>query len=117
VPLSHQVTTRLSNADALSGGFKDKPRNRVGIRDHRDVARFQLNRLRAHALGHEPFEVGIDRPVLRGKGLEAGFGSPGGVGRLAGQKRLLERLLDRVERASPSRRNVPGKVPQECLFA
>jgi len=51
-------------------GLQDWVRDRVRTRDQREVARLYLDRLRAHSLGHETLQVGIDRPIfgMAGKG-------------------------------------------------
>jgi hypothetical protein len=78
------------------------------------MARLNLDRLRAHPLSHEALQVGIDRPVLGGHGIEARLGAPGGVRRVIRGQRLLERLLNRVEDARFLRWQVAGEVVQEC---
>src|ERR1700680_3936012 len=55
---------------ALSRGFQDELGNLVGMRDQREMACLHLDGLGAHPLGHKAFEIGIDRPVLRGNGIE-----------------------------------------------
>src|SRR4051794_11321386 len=70
------------------------------------MARIDLDRLRAHPLGHEAFQVGIDRSVLGGHSIEGRLGAPSGVRRLFGRQRFLERLLNRVENARLLRRQV-----------
>ena len=37
------------------------------------MARLHLDRFRAHPLGHEALQVGIDRPILGGDRIKAGF--------------------------------------------
>src|SRR6476620_543442 len=54
------------------------------------VARLDLDRLRTHSLGHEALQVGIDRPVLGGHGIEGRLGAPCGVGRLFRRQRFLK---------------------------
>jgi hypothetical protein len=61
--------------------------------------RFDLDRLRADPLGHEAFQVGIDRSVLGGYGIEGRLGAASGIRRPFGGQRLLERLLNRVKDA------------------
>jgi hypothetical protein len=80
------------------------------------MARLNLDRLRTHPLGHEALEVGIDRPVFGGHGVEGGLGAPGGIGRLVRVQRLLERLLNRVEDACLFFRQVAREVTQECFL-
>ena len=46
------------------------------------MARLDLDRLRTHSFGHEAFQVGIDRPVLGGHGIEGRLGAPRGIRRL-----------------------------------
>ena len=80
------------------------------------MACLDLDRLRAHPLGHEALQVGIDRPVLGGNGIEARLGAPCGIRRLFRRQRLLERLLNRVEDAGFLRRQVAPEVVQECFL-
>jgi hypothetical protein len=42
-----------------TGSFQDQPGDLVGLGYQRQVTRLYLDRLRAHALGHEAFEIGI----------------------------------------------------------
>src|SRR5205814_6376357 len=60
----------------LSSGFEDQPGDLVRMRDHRHMARLQLDGLGAHALGHEAFEIGIDRAVFRRNGIETRLRPP-----------------------------------------
>jgi len=55
----------------LSRRLRDQIRDRVGLRYEGKVACFHLDRLRAHALRHEAFEIGINRAVFRGDGIPA----------------------------------------------
>src|SRR5436190_22052760 len=55
----------------LSCRLRDQIRHRVGLRYEGNVACFHLDRLRAHALRHEAFEIGIDCTVFRGDGIPA----------------------------------------------
>ena len=55
----------------LSRRLRDQIRDRVGLRYEGNVACFHLDRLRAHALRHEAFEIGINRTVFRGDGIPA----------------------------------------------
>ena len=59
--------------------LQDQVRDRIGVRDQRQVARLNLDRLRTHPLGHETLQVGIDRSVLGGHGIEGGLAAPGGI--------------------------------------
>ena len=43
----------------LPGGLQDKRSDGFGMGNHRQVARFELDRLGAHALGHQALEVWI----------------------------------------------------------
>jgi hypothetical protein len=96
--------------------FQDQVRDRIGMRDQRQVARLDLDRLRTHSLGHEAFQVGIDRPVLGGHGIEGRLGAPGGIRRLFRRQRFLEGLLNRVEDARLLRRQVAREVVQKSLL-
>src|SRR5215472_9597436 len=55
----------------LSSRFKDQARDRIGLRYEGKVACLDLDRRRAHALGHEALEIGIDRAVFRRHGVPA----------------------------------------------
>jgi hypothetical protein len=57
--------------------FQDEVGNLVGMRDQRKMARLHFDSLDAHALGHEAFEIRIDRPVFYRNGIEARFRSRG----------------------------------------
>ena len=96
--------------------LQDQVGDRVGVRDQRQVARLDFDRLRAHPLGHETLQVGIDRPVLGGHGIEGWLGAPGGIRRLFCRQRFLEGLLNRVEDARLFRRQVAREVAEECLL-
>src|SRR5271170_178339 len=78
------------------------------------MARFDLDRLRTHPLGHEALQVGIDRPVLGGHGVEGRLGAPSGIHRLFRGQRPLERLLNCVEDARLLRRRSPAKLTPFC---
>jgi hypothetical protein len=54
----------LGASGLLSRGFEDQPRDFVGMGDQREMAGLHLDGLGAHALGHEAFEIGIDRAVF-----------------------------------------------------
>jgi hypothetical protein len=84
------------------------------VGDQRQVARLDLDRSRAHPLGHEALQVRIDRSVLRGHGVEARLGAPGSICRLIHRQRLLERLLNRVEDTRFLRWQIASEVTQEC---
>jgi hypothetical protein len=64
------------------------------------MAGLHLDGLGAHALGHETFEIRIDRPVFRGNGIETRLRPPGRMRGLSREESLLERLLDRGARAA-----------------
>src|SRR5258708_775766 len=49
---------------ALASSLQDQLRNFIGLRDERQVTRFNLDGLGAHALGHEALKVRVDRAVL-----------------------------------------------------
>ena len=68
---------------ALSRGFQDELGNLVGMRDQREMACLHLDGLGAHPLGHKAFEIGIDRPVFRGNGIETRLRPPGRMRGLA----------------------------------
>src|SRR3984885_15441988 len=74
----------------LPGRLEDQTSDRVGLRDQRKVARLYFDGLGVHALGHEPFEIGIDRPVLGRDGIETRLRPPRRMRRLAREQRLLE---------------------------
>src|ERR1700683_1409459 len=71
----------------------------------------------AHTLGHETFEVGIDRPVFRRNGIETRLRTPGRVRGLAGQQSLVERFLYRIEDLRFRFRQITGEIAQERGFA
>ena len=52
------------NSDRLFGRLEDEASDHVRMGDHRDVTRFHLNGVSAHALGHEAFEIGVDGAVF-----------------------------------------------------
>ena len=60
----HPLLKKGPQLGGLSGGFLDELGNRVGMRDQREMACLQFVRRGAHPLGHETFEIGIDRPVF-----------------------------------------------------
>src|SRR5882757_9188140 len=80
------------------------------------MTRPDLYRLRTHSLGHEALQVGIDRPVLGGHGIEGRLGAPGGIRSPFRRQRPIEWLLNRVEHARLLRRQVAREVMQECLL-
>ena len=55
----------------LPGCIQDQPSDLVGMGDQRQVTCLYFDGLRAHALGHETFEIGIDRPIFRGNRIES----------------------------------------------
>ena len=117
-PFCHSQEISVAEAAlTLPGRLQDQARDRVGLRDQGQVARLHLDRLGAHALGHETLEVRIDGPVLRRNRVPARLRPPRGVRGLVGEQRLLERDLDRVEDARFVRRQIAGEVAQECLLA
>src|SRR5947209_14459862 len=91
--------------------------DRVGLRDQGQVARLHLERLGAHALGHEAFEIGIDRPVFRRNSIETRLRAPGRVRGLAREQSLVERLLDRIEDLRLCFRQVAREIVQERSLA
>ena len=76
-----------------------------------------LDRFRAHALGHEALQLGIDRPILRRHGIPAWLRPPCGVDGFACKQFLVERPLDRVKRLCLRFRQVAREISQESLFA
>ena len=72
------------------------------------MARLHFDGHGAHALGHEAFEIGIDRPVLRGDGIETRLRPPSRMRRLARKQSLMERLLDRIEDLGLQFPAIPG---------
>src|SRR4029077_3428787 len=82
---------------AQTGSLQDQLRDFIRLRNKGQVTRFNLYSLGTHALGHESLEVRIDRAVLGRNGVIARLWSPSRVRGLAGEQRLVERLLDRVE--------------------
>ena len=56
------------------------------------MACLHFDALGAHALSHEAFEIGIDRPVLRGNGIEARLRPPGRLCGLAREQSLVSEL-------------------------
>src|SRR2546430_16887127 len=67
------------------------------MRDQGEVACLPFDGLGAHPLGHEAFQIGIVRPVVRGNGIETRLRPPGRMRGLVREQSLLERLLDRIE--------------------
>jgi hypothetical protein len=57
------------------------------------MARLDLDGLCSHPLRHEAPQIRIDRPIFRRDRIEAGLRSPRRLGSLAGEERLVERLL------------------------
>jgi hypothetical protein len=100
----------------LSRGFEDQPRDFVGMGDQREMAGLHLDGLGAHALGHEALEIGIDRSVFRGDGIEARLRPPGRMRGLACEQSFLERLLDRIEDLRLRFRQVAREIAQERGF-
>jgi len=100
----------------LSGRFQYQVRNRIGLRYERNVACFDLDRLRAHALRHEALQVRVDSPVFRRDGVPARLRSPCRVGGLVVEQRPFERNLDGVENPRSIGGQVAGEVAQKCLL-
>ena len=96
---------------------QDQPGDFVGLRYQRQVTRLHFDGLGAHALGHEAFEIGIDRPVFRRNGIETRLRPPGRMRRLAREQSLVERLLDRIEDLRLRFRQVAREVAQERSLA
>jgi hypothetical protein len=81
------------------------------------MARLHLDDLGAHALSHEAFEIGIDRPVFSRNCIETRLRAPCRMRRLAREQRLLERLLDGVEDLSLGFRSGRPKVAPKRRLA
>jgi hypothetical protein len=81
------------------------------------VARIDLDCLRAHPLGHESLQVGIDRPIFGGHGIEGRLGAPRGIRRFFRRQRFLEWLLSGLEDARLVRREVACEVVQKSQRA
>ena len=113
-PLRYRAST--SSLALMSRGFQDQVGDLVGVRDQGEMSGIHLDRLRAHSLGHEAFESGIYRPIVFRDGIEARLRVPGGDGRLAGQQRLVEGLLDGVEDLGFRLWDAVGEVAEEGLF-
>jgi len=80
------------------------------------LARLELDGPRVHALGHEPFEVRVDGPILGRHRVEARLRAPGRVGGPSRQQGLAERLLDREQHPGLLGRQIAREIPQErCL--
>src|SRR5262245_7641827 len=100
----------------LSGRLENQIRDRVGLRYEGNMARFDLDRFRAHAFRHEAFQIRIDRPVFRGHSVPARLRSPCRVGCLIGKQRPFERGLNSIENTRLIGGHVAGEVAQECLL-
>src|ERR1700720_2787732 len=87
----------LRRALRLSSRIEDQIRDQVRLRYEGKVACFHLDRLCAHALGHEAFKIRINGPVFGRYGIPARLRSPCRMGRLAGKQRPLEWRLNGVE--------------------
>jgi hypothetical protein len=81
------------------------------------MTRLHFDGLGAHPLGHESFEIGIDRAVFRGNGIETRLRPPGRMRGLPREESFLERLLDRIENLRLRFRQVAGEIAQERLLA
>jgi hypothetical protein len=81
------------------------------------VTCFYLDRFRAHALGHEAFEIGVDGSIFGGHGIPAWLRPPCRVRGFAGEQGLMERPLNRVERLCLRFRQVAREITQESLLA
>jgi hypothetical protein len=101
----------------LSGCFQNQIRDRVGLRYEGKMTGLDLDRLGAHALGHETLQVRVDCPVFRRHGIPAPLRPPSRIRCLVGKQRLFEGSLNGIEHARFVRRNVAGKVAQECFLA
>src|SRR6516165_10195288 len=77
----------------LSSRLQNQVRNRIGLRYEGNVTCFYLDRFRAHALGHEAFEIGVD---IRSS-VDTAYRPPCRVRGFAGEQGLMERPLNRVE--------------------
>src|SRR5262249_6807041 len=89
------------------------PRRLMGL----SVTCFYLDRFRAHALGHEAFEIGADGSIFGGHCIPARVRPSCRVRGLAGAQGLMERPLNRVERLCLRFRHVAREITQESLLA
>src|ERR1700688_4842655 len=81
----------------LPGCLEDQVCDRVGLRYQGKVTRLDFDRLGAHALGHEAFEIWIDCSVVRRNGIETPLRPPGCMSRFAREQSPMERLLDCIK--------------------
>src|SRR5258708_860810 len=65
VAMNFRALVFLGSSGLLSRGIEDQPRDFVGMRDQREMAGLHFDGFGAHPLGHEAFEIGIDRSVVR----------------------------------------------------
>src|ERR1700674_2909108 len=84
--------------------------------DQREVACFHLDRSCAHSFGHEALEIRVDRPIFGGDRIETRLRTPRRLRGLAGEQRLIKRLLDSVKYLRLRFRQVAREVTKEgCL--
>ena len=69
------------------------------------------------ARSHEALQIRIDRAIVSGDRIEARLRAPPGLRGLAGEQRLLERLLDRIKNLRLRFRQVAGEIAQERSLA
>ena len=87
--------------------------DRVGLGDHRDVARPDLDGGRAHALSELALGVGRDRLVLLRDEVPGGQRLPGRSAHLLAERVGGQRLLDDVHDPGLHRIDVGGEVADE----
>src|SRR3954468_20010846 len=87
------------------------------MRDERQMAGLNLDRVGAHALGHEALEIGVDRSVLSRNGIEARLRPPSSVRGLASEQGLVEGCLNRIEHLCFCSRQIARKIVQKRSLA
>ena len=97
-------------------GRQDQPGDLLGLSDERNVRGIEFDRVRAHPLGKETFEIRVDGPVLGGHLIPARPIAPGGHGRaLSGQGAAIA-SLNGTERAGSFGWNAAGEIAEKrCL--
>ena len=97
--------------------MRDEPGDLVRVGDQRQMACLHLDGLCVHALGHEAFEIRVDRAILGRDRIPAWLRTPGRLRCLSGEKLVRDRPLDGVEDARLLARNIAGEISQESLLA